>query len=88
MTFDTPSFRFYKTLGLLCHFLRLSPEIHQVFLDEVLHIDALADDINHTIKIISNDNYFKKVCTFATLTTKSLTYETLNRNRATLSAGA
>ena len=58
-------FRFYKTLGLLCHFLCLRPEVHQVLLDEVLHVDALADDINHTIKIISNDNYFKKVCTFA-----------------------
>ena len=38
-------------------------------------------------KIISNDNYFKKVCTFATLTTKSLTYEIRIRNGATVSAG-
>lgn len=30
---------------LLTNFLRHSSEIHQVFLDEVLHVDALADDV-------------------------------------------
>ena len=31
--------------NLLSHFLSLRPEVHQVVLNEVLHVDALADDV-------------------------------------------